>query len=471
MVTFLNRLVNFNYPTAAAAAGDLGGIEVALGKAAMTIGLQTITYNPNVKAIIMAAGEGKASVVRAALEEPKDPARPSSILHSLPNARFYITHGAAMKLSKRIEERILQTNPSALNWAINHLAGLTDSSKPYFVQPTRDYLLIESSLYEASLKCNKPVHALQLADLNTFDKVASLPAWLRANELTFRIMASCASRRLKEKIEGGLKESTPTGLHVLHTAPHHDDIMLSYHGAMHYMLGRQQNEDAHGQGHGHHSSFHHAERFRSKARSRSGSLGRYASAGEDALGEAFNGNVNHFAYLTSGFHSVNDDFLLQKVTSALAPCDRQHYHHHHNSLDASNHSNHSGSASSSSYFAEEMVMSGQMSRDYDDLMAEFWEAFSKKDFDLQDKIENIIFLRKVAEVWTISLTQSYANIVSQLKAQLLWIRDEYLAHHERGDAVPKNMQLLKGCMRESEVDRVWALSRMPMNRIHHMRSK
>jgi len=26
-------------------------------------------------------------------------------------------------------------------------------------------------------------------------------------------------------------------------------------------------------------------------------------------------------------------------------------------------------------------------------------------------------------------------------------------------------------MRESEVDRVWALSKIPMNRIHHMRSK
>ena len=35
----------------------------------------------------------------------------------------------------------------------------------------------------------------------------------------------------------------------------------------------------------------------------------------------------------------------------------------------------------------------------------------------------------------------------------------------------REMQLLKGCMRESEVDRVWALSSMPMNRIHHMRSK
>ena len=35
----------------------------------------------------------------------------------------------------------------------------------------------------------------------------------------------------------------------------------------------------------------------------------------------------------------------------------------------------------------------------------------------------------------------------------------------------RDIQLLKGCMREAEVDRVWALSRMPMNRIHHLRSK
>ena len=33
------------------------------------------------------------------------------------------------------------------------------------------------------------------------------------------------------------------------------------------------------------------------------------------------------------------------------------------------------------------------------------------------------------------------------------------------------MQILKGVMRETEVDRVWALSSMPMERIYHMRSK
>jgi len=38
---------------------------------------------------------------------------------------------------------------------------------------------------------------------------------------------------------------------------------------------------------------------------------------------------------------------------------------------------------------------------------------------------------------------------------LLWIRDDFLAKHTPGDSVPVQMQLLKGCMRESEVDRVW----------------
>lgn len=77
----------------------------------------------------------------------------------------------------------------------------------------------------------------------------------------------------------------------------------------------------------------------------------------------------------------------------------------------------------------------------------------------------------MAEVWKITVTQNYSALASELAEKVQWIKHEYLAHHQPGDAVPKDMQLLKGCMRESEVDRVWALSRMPMNRVHHLRSK
>lgn len=40
------------------------------------------------------------------------------------------------------------------------------------------------------------------------------------------------------KVEAGLIASESTGKSIVHTAPHHDDIMLSYHAAMHGLLGR-----------------------------------------------------------------------------------------------------------------------------------------------------------------------------------------------------------------------------------------
>ena len=110
--TSTTRLVDFNYPSAAAAANDLGGIENARGRAAMTIGLATISFNKLVNqhatAIIMAAGEGKASVVRAGIEDKANPSLPSTILHSFQGGRFYITHGAAIALTARKAERIAE---------------------------------------------------------------------------------------------------------------------------------------------------------------------------------------------------------------------------------------------------------------------------------------------------------------------------------------------------------------------------
>jgi hypothetical protein len=104
-------------------------------------------------------------------------------------------------------------------------------------------------------------------------------------------------------------------------------------------------------------------------------------------------------------------------------------------------------------------------------MMKFHEAFRVKNYDLMNEIELIIFVRKVAEVFAVPVTQSYASLNVQLRDRIQHLLDVYLVNHRPGDAIPKDVQLLKGCMRESEVDRVWALSNMPMNRIHHMRSK
>ncbi|RPH95684.1 MAG: hypothetical protein EHM72_14860 [Calditrichaeota bacterium] len=95
------RLTQTNYETQAAAASDLGGIEISRNRLVVTIGLKTITVNPKAVVIIIAAGEAKAKIVADAIESPKSILYPASILQDLPNARFYLTRGAACRLVER----------------------------------------------------------------------------------------------------------------------------------------------------------------------------------------------------------------------------------------------------------------------------------------------------------------------------------------------------------------------------------
>ena len=99
------RLTEVNYETQAAAAADLGGMEVARKRLVITIGLGTIAARPDACAVIIAAGEAKAGIVAAAIEEAADVRYPASVLHRLPRARFYITRGAAKLL--RVRQRVL----------------------------------------------------------------------------------------------------------------------------------------------------------------------------------------------------------------------------------------------------------------------------------------------------------------------------------------------------------------------------
>jgi len=405
------RLVNFNYPSAAAAAGDLGGIEIARGKAAMTIGLATICDNPDATIIIMASGEGKATVVRDAIEKAADPERPATVLHAHKGARFYLTHGAAMKLSGRLAEKVGALDGSVIKWAGTHMVrSIADKSIGHMDEPTEDYQLFETLVYNASLQAKKPVAQLSLDDLLALPEAKSMPAVLKAEE-TFKRLIRCADNRLREKVEGGLRACRPTEEHILHTAPHHDDIMLSYHAAMHEMLGRKKGID------------------------------------ESApLGEAVHNNKNHFAYLTSGFHSVNDPFLRRHVNTIRGDGDYA--------------------------FLRTAVDAGEVFRDYDALMADFRRCFWAKDAAGEARVESLIFIRKVEEVFVDGASSSAGDsLFSAIREGVEWVRTEYLDKHTPGDAVPLKMQLLKGCMRESEVDRVWALSRMPMDRVHHLRSK
>lgn len=185
------RLTHTNFETQAAAAGDLGGIEISRIKPVITIGLETITYNPDAVAIIFAAGEAKAEVVADALEKEPSNLYPASSLVRLRNSRFYLTAGAASMLSESVYRYYAtgQWNDAKRDRAvidcINRLGKYGD----------------KVTLEE--LKADKWCSMIPDLDEHTIDKVIE---------------------SLKSKIKAGV--SHLSNCKFYHTGPHHDDIML-----------------------------------------------------------------------------------------------------------------------------------------------------------------------------------------------------------------------------------------------------
>lgn len=209
------RLTNINYETQAAAAVDLGGIESVRKKVVITIGLNTITYNPDVVAIIIAAGEAKSQVIASAIESVPSLEYPGSALQKLPNARFFLTNGAAIKLQERRKNRILEAKKNDIK--------------------TLDRLIIDGALEEG-------VTLLEM----TSDHFASTNRYLQlAQQVSEEPLASLAQathRRVIEKIKKGL--NPPIQSRILHTAPHHDDIELAYFPLLHHLV-RSEHNDSH----------------------------------------------------------------------------------------------------------------------------------------------------------------------------------------------------------------------------------
>ena len=98
------RLTGVNYETQAAAAGDLGGITLVRKKAVITMGLETITYNPDCVAIIIAAGQSKAKMVAGSVLNEPTQEFPATCLQKLANARFFITAASSVVLKEKLDE-------------------------------------------------------------------------------------------------------------------------------------------------------------------------------------------------------------------------------------------------------------------------------------------------------------------------------------------------------------------------------
>jgi len=192
------RLCPVNYETQAAAAVDLGGIEVARKSLVITIGLRTITWNKNCTAIIIAAGQAKADIVARAIESTPTIKEPATVLGKLPNARFYITQGAAASLKARQFHQL-------------ELAAELRNDQ------------VEDILIDLASSLRKQLLHITEADVRK-DRLASLVLQKRREPL--KVMLQMTYDNIVTKIEKGV--NVYRDKKFLHTEPHHDDIMLGY---------------------------------------------------------------------------------------------------------------------------------------------------------------------------------------------------------------------------------------------------
>ncbi len=192
------RLLDPNYETRAAAAGDLGGMEVARRKSVITIGLATITYNPGTVALIVAAGEAKARIVARTIQSDLCNEFPGSVLGALPHARFYLTTGAASGLSRRLFVNLAQH------------AQVPDEQAHRIVM-------------DLSLVTGKPLRQLSREDFQQDPFAAEL---LKKTGATPQELRARTEQRVLDNLQRG--HAPVENKTLLHTSPHHDDIILGY---------------------------------------------------------------------------------------------------------------------------------------------------------------------------------------------------------------------------------------------------
>ncbi|MCF8380539.1 MAG: hypothetical protein K9H49_13240 [Bacteroidales bacterium] len=185
------RLTPTNFETQAQAAGDLGGIEISKNRLVITIGLETITYNKEAVAIVFAAGEAKADVIKNALENKPSNVFPATVLSKVNNSCFYLTKGAAVNLH--------------------------DVEKKYYLEGEWTMAKSEKAVLNLCKRLNKYAHRLSLEDLKA-DRYCSLIPNLSLNTVTE------VKKSIENKLLRGCKSEDNQMYY--HTGPHHDDIML-----------------------------------------------------------------------------------------------------------------------------------------------------------------------------------------------------------------------------------------------------
>ena len=202
----VTRLTETNFETQAVAAGDLGGIEISKNRLVITIGLGTITYNKDATAIIFAAGEAKAAIVKGSLESEPTNIFPATVLHQLKMSRFYLTAGAASLLEDEINR--------------------------YYTSGDWNHEKTERAIIQLCEKLDKFGHRLTLDDLKNDSYCKMIP------DVSLESVKSVQESILAKIHKGMQSESNQV---YYHTGPHHDDVMLGILPHVHRLLRDESN--------------------------------------------------------------------------------------------------------------------------------------------------------------------------------------------------------------------------------------
>lgn len=354
------RLTYTNFETQAASATDLGGIEISARKAVMTIGLGTITYNPDVIAIIMAAGESKAVKVAEAITQEAGIRNPCSVLQRVRNARMYITYGAASKLpSRRLAE--FET----------HL--------------TYDIDITLRSVIDIACRLQRKIADLSDNDLHEDQHCAAI---MDSKSLCPKDLREIAVTEIIERLERGSIDHHDKCF--LHTGPHHDDILLGYLPSIIHQV-------------------------------------RSAT------------NRHHFAIMTSGFTSVPNGYVSEMIQHSLDYLDHWAFKRRWEA----------------NYF------------DQPDLLLRIKDThrFLNGLVSGNDALLKRCISRRVIR----SIMDIYGRKdLAGLRDSLEYIRKD-ITNRYPGQTDPKDIQTLKGSLREFEEDLAWAHFGFDPEYVHHLR--
>lgn len=354
------RLTSTNYETQAAAAVDLGGMETTSKKCVTTIGLSTITYNKNVTAIIFAAGTSKSQMVADAIQKEMRNLYPATVLQKIPNSRFYVTRGAASGLIERNYEELASSKK------------LTQEN-------------ISKVVIDLSLQKKKRIRELKQKDYkaNPFSKIVIEKESASCDKINKEI-----EQKLLLCIEDGLKE--PENLVFLHTAPHHDDILLGYLPYFMHLIRTPKNS-------------------------------------------------HHFAYMTSGFVSVTNKYMLILTKKLLKYIKTSHF--------------------------EDLMEKGYfdpgnregMNKD----IHSYLDGIAGQNEKIKNEAESRRFLRNIIRIYE---EKNLPQIENRIKELINYFETQY-----PGKKDLDHIQNLKGSVREWEAELLWRYTGFASESVYHLR--